>query len=140
MPELQGLKMEIILPKLSEHEMIREFHDYFVANPERNWFSNRFSEMFPKHFRMQCETVIADGRVTSNQFSEGPQGYKAVKYKPDQIIQIWIDTLDEHNPVAINEMNPTLFHEAGEHLSSIVRVVGMWNEITCMTCASCGQC
>ncbi|OHS98393.1 Dynein heavy chain family protein [Tritrichomonas foetus] len=107
------------------HEMNREFLDRFNSDKDRTWFNLQMIEMFPKHFKVQWEVVNPDNFLMFNQFADGSQRYKEVTQKPDQVLQTCASILDQHNLDSTKELKITLFHEAVEHISSLVRVIGM---------------
>jgi hypothetical protein len=74
---------------------------------------------------LEVEWMGLGGRAMWDNFSESAQGYKEVKCKSDQLLKICIDALEEHNRDPMNQINRTLFPEAIDDLSAIVRDIGI---------------
>jgi hypothetical protein len=78
---------------------------------------------------LEVEWMGFGGRMMWDTFSESAQGYKEVKCKSDQPLQICIDTLEAHNRDATHQITITFFPEAIDDLSAIVRVIGIeWRD------------
>ncbi|KAK8866475.1 hypothetical protein M9Y10_009438 [Tritrichomonas musculus] len=119
------LTTENLFLQLWFHEMNREFQDKLTTTEDRAWFNNQMIEMFPKHFKVQWDNIHTNKLLMFNQFIDGSQRYKLVTNTVDQVLQTCITTLDNYNADTSKEMKITLFHEAVEHISSLVRVIGM---------------
>jgi len=107
------------------HEMLREFHDRLNSNEDRRWFLSVLTEMLPKYYKVQWNTINTSDFVMFNEFADGSQLYKEVTVKPDQLLSTCVTALKEHNRDATKTIDMTLSHESVEHVSALSRVLSM---------------
>ena len=111
--------------KLWYHEMNKEFLDKFNTEKDRKWFSSQINSVFEKHFKAKWEYVNPGNFLMFNKFSNGTQKYQEITAPPDKVLSNCVSILEQHNQDGSKELKITLFNEAVEHISALVRVTGM---------------
>ena len=112
--------------KLWYHEMMREFHDRFNSDSDREWFVKRLNENMEDQFKKTLSVIAPEGWIMYNEFAEaGTQKYKAVAVTKDQLLTSCTTILDDYNRDATKPIDIVLFSEAIDHLSTLSRIFAM---------------
>ena len=114
------IKNEEEFVMLWKHEMLREFHDRFNTNDDRDWFMNLLTEIINSTFSIENskEVIFTD-------FIENSSSYHQTKLSIDEILDFCRNVLHEHNQESSKPLDIVLFKEAVSHITSLTRILTM---------------
>ena len=111
--------------KLWYHELMKEFHDRFNSDNDRNWFIKALQDIMDKHFKIKFDELCPANTLLFNGFFDHSMAYKECTLSSDQLLNVCRDVLIDHNREASKPLDIVLFNEAVDHISSISRVLSM---------------
>ena len=111
--------------RLWYHEMMREYYDRFNSDEDRTWYKETITKEISETFKVNLSKISNDREVMFNEFADRAQRYKETEAKPEDVLRVCRDMLENHNRDAAKTLDIVIFDEAVAHISSLNRILTM---------------